>query len=186
MTLNFAIVCGISSLVLCDSNALAAQQGELSISASAGQFTNTLGIPSNSLRKVQVLGVVDALVRKESPLLAVDGVALEPGIRDNFCVVDTLNGTVNLTFTRVDNENGWVAKDVEGRRMDYRMLVSTTLNGRLRNIAIGAPVAIAGFTAVNRPELCGGGNISKGVTARTAFLPNITYIDTVLLTATPQ
>lgn len=174
-----------STLTLLSLNALAAQQGELSTSASVGQFTNTLGVPVPALRKVQVLGVLDALVKIDTPLLAADGVTEKPGVRDNFCVVDTLNGAVKLTFTRTDGEGNWVAKDIEGKRLDYRMLVSPTLNGPLNYIAIGAPVTITSSTTVNGPELCNSGNVSKGVISRTAFVPNITYVDTVVITATP-
>lgn len=185
MKFIFTTFVSIYSLTLLDSHALAAQQGELSTGTSVGQFTNTLGVPTVAQRKVQVLGVVDALIKRESELLTVNGAADKPGVKDNFCVVDTLNGAVKLTFTSPNGEQGWVAKDIEGKRMNYRLAMATTLNGPLRWIGPGEAITIAATTTVNGPELCASGNVTKGAGSVNEFVPNITYVDTVLITATP-
>lgn len=181
----------VSTLAFAYLSAGAATQGTLG-ATSTGSFTNTLD--DTFPRQVQILNLQDALVSTSSPQISWGGF---PGVlyttEDNFCVVDTSGGAVQLSFefaTQTDSYNNTYARAASGAtkpyRFDVRTLDDVYSGGRIPH-ATGTYVVPAGKT-ITAAAGCGSGNMAKRVGVHdfsTTYSADV-FIDTVTILVTPQ
>ncbi|WP_439520509.1 hypothetical protein [Hydrogenophaga sp.] len=191
------ILAALLGLVL--SGSYAATQGTLG-ATSTGTFTNTFN--GTGVRQVQILGLQDAVVTPDtgqfSPVTQ-HGSNVYWGVADQFCVVDTYGGAVNLT----------VSGDEYGG-LDGQSLVARAANGSLLGYKLAfeyiADVAVYGVfdqvddtltipAGAGDPSLCAAGNMRKAIFATDIDDVSIAdgplpangnvYFSTVTVTATP-
>ncbi len=181
----------VSTLAFASLSASAATQGTLG-ATSTGSFTNTLD--DTFPRQVQILDLQDALVTASSPQIfwSAMGINLYT-TEDNFCVVDTSGGAVQLSFsfaTQTDSYENTYAATVGGARKEYKLEVRTidsAYTGDRIPYSTGTYFVPAGKTMTSAAA-CGSGNMAKRVGVQdfsTTYSANV-FTDTVTILVTPQ
>lgn len=176
------------ALMVVAGTAGAATQGTLG-ATSTGTFTNSF---NSNPAQVQVLNLKDSVMSPTSGNVTFPAGNSIPGVQDNFCVVSTSGGAVNLVFTSTNfvSDPYRTALDAGGTPLPNGYIMSVGTGG---SVQAYTGLGTAGFTVpagvtVTAATACGTGNVTKQIViAGGSALPAGTavYTDTVTVVATP-
>lgn len=173
----------IAFAICASTTAFAATQGDLSSTSSSAIFRNVFGETLLAGRQIQVTQLKDAVMNNSSPQLNLLNDPAFHGVRDKFCVTDTTGANVRITFNPTNLAVGdWNAKAADGTYHQYYLTIGK----------VGGPWSrieryqAYDLTAAPKTEAeCGSGNVEKGLHAIPDLGLNKSYIDTIVVTATP-